>query len=127
MSAPLLLLPPPRLVWTTERTTSANGEPLIVTHCDRFSVAATPRWIIFGNACPCGCSKWGFRVVPTSLHREALVAQMRQVLPVSWAGEVIGKVNDAWDLYLELMLDAAQAGALRVPPSRYLDAGELCA
>lgn len=125
MSAPLL--PPPRLVWTTERSTSADGEPLIVTHCDRFSVAATPRWIIFGNACPCGCRKWGFSVVPTSRQREALIAQLRQVLPRTWAGEVIGRVNDAWDLYLELMIDAAEAGALHVSAARYLEAGELCA
>lgn len=126
MSAPLLL-PPPRLVWTTERSTSAAGEPLIVTHCDRFSVAATPRWIIFGNTCLCGCRKWGFSVVPTSRQREALIAQLRQVLPRTWALEVIGRVNDAWDLYLELMLDAAEAGVLQVSAARYLEAGELCA
>lgn len=126
MSAPLLL-PPPRLVWTTERSTSDNGEPLIVTHCDRFSVAATPRWIIFGNACLCGCRKWGFSVVPTSRQREALIAQMHQVLPRTWALEVAARVNDAWDLYLELMTDAAESGALRVSAARYLEAGELCA
>lgn len=121
MSAPLLLSPP-RLVWTTERSTIA---PLVVTHCDRFALSSSKHGVTFWARCSCGCPKWRGSQIRTTFARDALTGALLAELPQSWREDVAARLGEAWDTHWDLVLEDLEGWT--PTPVHYLSAAELCA
>lgn len=122
MSEPVLLLPPPRLVWTTQRS---NITSLVVTSCDRFALSSSKHGVTFWARCGCGCSQWKAGLLRTTFARDALARAILDGLPQSWGPEVAAKLGEAWDAHWDLVLEDLEGWT--PTPVHYLSAAELSA
>lgn len=125
MSAPLLLLPPPRLVWTTERS-DIDGVPTVIHSCGRFALGANRNGVVaFVPQRGCSCGRcWRGHILHTVYDRDAFAEWAHARLPQSWASEVVAKLRQAWDEHWDLVLEDLDEN-WRPAPVHFLAAQEL--
>lgn len=99
-----LLLPPPPLRWTFERSTS-SPDPVRLIASDRAFFAANRHGVFAGLPCDCG---HGLRVFPvhTSLDLPRVEEAIRERVCTSWQDEMIAQLHAAWAAHWDIAVDA---------------------